>query len=158
SVEATQAARVDTNTYPAEVGRTAGAAITILTKSGTNQFHGSLYEFFRNDITDARNYFATASVLPNKPELRQNQFGGSIGGPIIKDHTFFFADLEEFRQVDGTGTVYTSTVPTAYEIDHPGDLSDVGGPVTTSIDPTALAYFKLFPKPNQAGTSFIPGS
>lgn len=158
SVEAIQTVRVDTNTYTAEVGRTAGAAITILTKSGTNQFHGSLYEFFRNDLTDARNYFARTSVLPHKPELRQNQFGGSIGGPIVKDHTFFFADLEEFRQVDGTGTVYNSTVPTAYEVDHPGDLSDVGGPVVSSIDPTALAYFKLFPKPNQAGTSFIPGS
>ena len=158
SVEAIQTVRVDTNTYTAEVGRTAGAAITILTKSGTNQFHGSLYEFFRNDITDARNYFARTSVLPHKPELRQNQFGGSLGGPIVKDRTFFFADLEEFRQVDGTGTVYNSTVPTAYEIDHPGDLSDVGGPVIPNIDPTALAYFKLFPKPNQPGSSFIPGS
>jgi hypothetical protein len=158
SVEAIQTVRVDTNTYTAEVGRTAGAAITILTKSGTNQFHGSIYEFFRNDVTDARNYFARASVLSNKPELRQNQFGGSLGGPIFKDRTFFFADLEEFRQVDGTGTVYNSTVPTTYEVDHPGDLSDVGGPVITNIDPTALAYFKLFPKPNQPGSSFIPGN
>jgi Carboxypeptidase regulatory-like domain/TonB dependent receptor len=158
SVEAIQTVRVDTNTYTAEVGRTAGAAISILTKSGTNQFHGSLYEFFRNDVTDARNYFARTSVLPHKPELRQNQFGGSIGGPIVKDRTFFFADIEEFRQVDATGTVYTSTVPTAYQIDHPGDLSDVGGPVISNIDPTALAYFKLYPKPNQAGTSFLPGT
>ncbi len=158
SVEAIQTVRVDTNTYTAEVGRTAGAAITILTKSGVDQFHGSLYEFFRNDITDARNYFARTSVLPRKPELRQNQFGGSIGGPIVKGRTFFFADLEEFRQVDATGTVYTSTVPTAYEVDHPGDLSDVGGPVITSIDATALAYFKLYPHPNQAGSSFTPGT
>lgn len=158
SVEAIQTVRVDTNTYTAEVGRTAGAAISILTKAGTDEFHGSLYEFFRNDITDARNYFARTSVLPNKSELRQNQFGGSVGGPIVKGHTFFFADLEEFRQVDGTGTVYTSTVPTAYEIDHPGDLSDVGGPVIAHIDPTALAYFKLYPHPNQAGTSFTRGT
>lgn len=158
SVEAIQTVRVDTNTYTAEVGRTAGAAITILTKSGTNKFHGSLYEFFRNDKTDARNYFARTNVLPRKPELRQNQFGGSVGGPIFKDRTFFFADLEEFRQVDATGTVYTSTVPTAYQIDHPGDLSDVGGPVVTGLDSTALAYFKLYPKPNQAGSSYIPGT
>jgi hypothetical protein len=158
SVEAIQTVRVDTNTYTAEVGRTAGAAITILTKSGTDRFHGSVYEFFRNDITDARNYFARTSVLPRKPELRQNQFGGSIGGPIRKGHTFFFADFEEFRQVDATGTVYTSTVPTLYEEQHPGNLSDVGGPVVTVIDPTALAYFKLYPAPNQAGSSFIPGS
>lgn len=158
SVEAIQTVKVDTNTYTAEVGRTAGAAITILTKSGTNQFHGSLYEFFRNDITDARSYFARTSVLPNKPELRQNQFGGSIGGPILRNKTFFFADLEEFRQVDATGTVYTSTVPTAYQIDHPGDLSDVGGPVLSNVDPTALAYFKLYPKPNQVGSNFISGT
>ena len=158
SVEAIQTVKVDTNTYTAEVGRTAGAAITILTKSGTNQFHGSLYEFFRNDVTEARNYFARTSVLPHKPELRQNQFGGSIGGPILRNKTFFFADLEEFRQVDATGTVYTSTVPTAYQIDHPGDLSDVGGPVLSSVDPTALAYFKLYPKPNQLGSNFISGT
>lgn len=158
SVEAIQQVRVDTNTYSAEIGRSAGAAVTILTKSGNNHFHGSVYEFFRNDITDARNFFARTTTLPDKPELRQNQFGGSIGGPIWHDRTFFFADLEEFRQVDATGTVYTSTVPTLYEEQHPGDMSDVGGPVTTVIDPTALAYFKLFPAPNQAGTSFIPGS
>lgn len=157
SVEAIQTVRVDTNTYSAEVGRTAGAAISILTKAGTDAFHGSLYEFFRNDITDTRNYFARSNVLPDKPELRQNQFGGSMGGPIRKDKTFFFTDLEEFRQVDATGTVYTSTVPTLYEQQHPGDLSDVGGPVTETIDPTALAYFKLYPAPNQAGSSFTSG-
>jgi hypothetical protein len=158
SVEAIQTVRVDTNTYTAEVGRTAGAAISILTKSGTSKFHGSAYEFLRNDITDARNYFARTNVLPRKPELRQNQSGGSVGGPIVKDKTFFFADMEAFRQVDATGTVYTSTVPTAYEVDHPGDLSDVGGPVIATVDPTALGYFRLYPKPNQAGTSFIPGT
>lgn len=157
SVEAIQTVRVDTNTYTAEVGRTAGAAISILTKAGTDQFHGSLYEFFRNDITDARNYFARTNVLAHKPELRQNQFGGSLGGPIHKGKTFFFADVEEFRQVDATGTVYTSTVPTLYEQQHPGDLSDVGGPIVTTIDPTALAYFKLYPAPNQAGSSFTSG-
>ena len=157
SVEAIQTVRVDTNTYTAEVGRTAGAAITILTKSGTDQFHGSAYEFFRNDLTDARNYFARTTVLPHKPELRQNQFGGSLGGPVRKGHTFFFVDFEEQRQVDATGTVYNSTVPTLNEEQHPGDLSDIGGPVTTTIDPTALAYFKLYPAPNQAGTSYSPG-
>ncbi|NUQ28752.1 MAG: TonB-dependent receptor [Acidobacteriaceae bacterium] len=157
SVEAIQTVRVDTNTYTAEVGRTAGAAVTILTKAGTDQFHGSIYEFFRNDITDARNYFARTMVLAHKPELRQNQFGGSIGGPIRRGKTFFFADLEEFRQVDATGTVYTSTVPTLYQQQHPGDLSDVGGPVVTNVDPTALAYFRLYPTPNQPGTAFTPG-
>jgi hypothetical protein len=157
SVEAIQSVRVDINTYTAEVGRTAGAAIAIITKSGSNQFHGSAYEFLRNDITDARNYFSRPDTLPRKPELRQNQFGGSIGGPIFKDRTFFFADLEEFRQVDGNSTVYISSVPTTYEIAHPGDLSDVGGPVLTNLDPTAKAYFSLYPAPNQPTNNFAPG-
>lgn len=158
SVEAIQSVRVDTNTYTAEVGRTAGAAIAIVTKSGSNKFHGSSYEFLRNDSTDARNFFSRQSTLPNKPELRQNQFGGSIGGPVVKDRTFFFADLEELRQVDGNNTVYISSVPTAYELEHPGDLSDVGGPVVTDLDPTALAYFKLYPAPNQPTSNFTPGA
>ena len=158
SVEAIQSVRVDINTYTAEVGRTAGAAIAITTKSGTDNFHGSVYEFLRNDITDARNFFSRASTLPNKPELRQNQFGGSIGGPILKDRTFFFADLEEFRQVNGNNTVYVTSVPTPYELANPGDLSDVGGPVITNLDPTALAYFKLYPSPNQPTNNFTPGA
>lgn len=91
-VEAIQEVRTDVNTYNAEVGHTTGASVNILTKSGSDQFHGSAFEFFRNDITDARNFFASPSTLPHKPELRQNQFGGSIGGPIKKDKTFFFGD------------------------------------------------------------------
>ncbi len=82
SVDAIEQVRTDINLYSAEVGRTAGAAVNVLTKSGTNDFHGTLYEFFRNDITDARNYFARTNLLSHKPELRQNQFGGSLGGPI----------------------------------------------------------------------------
>jgi hypothetical protein len=154
SVEAIEQVRTDVNTYTAEVGRTSGAAINIITKSGTNNFHGSLFEFFRNDITDARNFFATSSVLANKPELRQNQFGGSIGGPIVRDKTFFFADFEEFNRIDGSNSVYLTSVPTVYEHQHPGDLSDIGGTVTptASINPTTLGYFGLYPLPNQTGT------
>ena len=155
SVEAIQQVVVDTNLYTAEVGRTAGASVNVITKAGTNSLHGSLFEYFRNDVTDAKNFFATG----NKPELRQNQFGGSIDGPIIHDQTFFFADLEGFKQVDATGTVYLSTVPTLYEEQHPGDLSDIGGPVIPpgSIDPTSLGYFKLYPAPNQPGTISAAG-
>ncbi len=151
SVEAIAETRTTINLYPAEVGRTGGAAINVITKSGVNQFHGSLYEFFRNDLTDARNFFSNSSQ--HKPELRQNQFGGSLSGPIRRDKTFFFVDYEDLRKIDGTNSVYTSTVPTLYEEQNPGNLSDQGGPIVpaASLNPTTLAYFKLFPKPNQSG-------
>jgi hypothetical protein len=152
--DAIQSVRIDTSSYAAELSRTAGAVVNILTKSGTNDFHGSLYEFLRNNITDARNFFSRPNILPSPPKYIQNVFGGTFGGPIIRNKTFFFVDLLEFRQVNGIGTVYTSTVPTLYEEQHPGDLSDIGGPIipSSSIDPTALAYFKLYPAPNQPGT------
>ncbi len=152
SIEAIAETRTTINLYPAEVGRTGGAAINVITKSGVNQFHGSLYEFFRNDITDARNFFSLASG--RKPEIRQNQFGGSLSGPILRDRTFFFVDYENLRKIDGTNSVYTSTVPTLFEEQNPGNLSDQGGPIipTASLNPTTLAYFKLFPAPNLPGT------
>jgi len=108
SIDAVQEVNVSTNLYPAEVSRTEGGVADVITKSGTNTFHGSLFEYLRNDAFDARNYFATAGP---RPELRQNQFGGSIGGPIRKSKTFFFGDYEGFRQVWAQNT-YTSTVPT----------------------------------------------
>ncbi len=166
SVEAIAETRTEINLYTAEVGRTGGAAIDVITRSGSNQFHGSAYEFFRNDITDARNFFVP--TFARKPELRQNQFGGSISGPIVKDKTFFFADYENLRRVDGNNSVYISTVPTAYEEANPGVLADpaypstginpiTGAPIaavpTASLNPTTLAYFKLFPTPNLPGTS-----
>ena len=92
--------------------------------------------------------------MVSKPEWRQNQFGGSIGGPIVKDKTFFFGDVEDDRIVQGisTGDV---TVPTCYEEANPGDFTDVGGPYVppTALDPVGLAYFKMFPKPNLSCTS-----
>ncbi len=160
SVEAIAEVRTDINLYNAEVGRTGGAAINVITKSGANQFHGSAYEFFRNDITDARNFFATTGVLSHKPELRQNQFGGSLSGPIFKDRTFFFIDYEGFRRIDGNNSVFTTTVPTLAEQQTPGYLGDITNPFTglpvanvaaASIDPTALAYFKLFPLAQPGG-------
>jgi Carboxypeptidase regulatory-like domain/TonB dependent receptor len=150
--EAIQSVRIDTSSYLADVSRTAGAVVNIQTKSGSNDLHGSIYEFFRNGITDARPYFVRTSVISRSPVYDQNVFGGSVGGPLFRDKTFFFVDLQEFRQVNATGQVTTSTVPTLYEEQHPGDLSDIGGPVITSIDPTALSYFKLYPAPNQPGT------
>ena len=160
SVEAIAEVRTDINLYTAEVGRTGGAAINVITKSGDNKIHGSAYEFFRNDITDARNFFAPASLLPHKSEQRQNQYGGSLGGPIVRDRTFFFIDYEGLRLINGNNSVYISTVPTAAEQATPGYLGDIANPFTrtavanlpaASLDPTGLGYFKLFPLPNLPG-------
>ena len=95
SVDAMQEFRIQTSSYAAEFGRTPGAQISIVTKSGTNQFHGTAFDYLRNDIFDARNYF-NAPPLP-KPPLRQNDFGGTLGGPILKDKTFFFFSYEGLR-------------------------------------------------------------
>ncbi len=155
SVEAIAEVRTDINLYNAEVGRTGGAVINVITKSGANQVHGSAYEFFRNDITDSRNWFISRTL--RKPELRQNQFGGSFSGPIRRDSTFFFLDYEGFRRIDATNNVYYNTVPTLAEEQTPGYLGDITNPFTrapvanipaASIDPTSLAYFKLYPAPN----------
>jgi hypothetical protein len=95
SVDAMQEFRIQTSSYAAEYGRTPGAQISIVTKSGTNQFHGTVFDYLRNDVFDARNYF-DAPPLP-KPPLRQNDFGGTTGGPIFKDKTFFFLSYEGLR-------------------------------------------------------------
>jgi hypothetical protein len=96
--------RVETNAYSAEFGRNFGGQINAVSKSGTNEFHGSLYEFHRNDNLDARNFFDPA----RKPEFRRNQFGGSVGGPIREDRLFFFAGYESLRENLGR-TVRTVT-------------------------------------------------
>lgn len=158
SIDAIQEVRVLTNLYTAEISRTGGGVVDLITKSGTNHFHGTLYEFFRNDKLDARDYF---SRLGPKPELRQNQFGGSVGGPIVRDKAFFFFDYEGFRQVKGV--TQTSTVPTLFEEQNPGNFSDLGTNCVNLTktpgfvpDPIGLNYFKLYPAPNTPAA--IPGS
>ena len=149
SVEAIGEVRTDINLYTAEVGRTGGAAINVITNAGANQIHGSAYEFFRNDITDARNFFATPALLARKPEQRQNQFGGSVSGPIFKDRTFFFIDYEGLRLINGNNSVYITTVPTAAQEANPAAvIANIPG---ATLDPTGLGYFKLFPTPNRPG-------
>ncbi len=95
SVDDMQEFRIQTSSYEAEYGRTPGAQISIVTKAGTNKFRGTAFDYLRNDIFDARNYFDTPP-LP-KPPLRQNDFGGTFGGPVIKDKTFFFFSYEGLR-------------------------------------------------------------
>jgi hypothetical protein len=94
--DAVEEFRVITNTFDAEYGRNSGSVVNVITKSGTNQFHGDLYEYFRNTDLDARGYPDTS-----KPQLNQNQFGGTFGGPIKKDRTFFFISYEGRRIRDG---------------------------------------------------------
>jgi hypothetical protein len=109
---------VQTSDYSAEFGHSAGAVLNMTTKSGSNSLHGNVWEFLRNDYFDAKDYFVLSSQ--RKPEFRQNQFGGTLGGPVVIPHlydghgkTFFFADYQGTRIVQGK--TYTETVPTAAE-------------------------------------------
>jgi Carboxypeptidase regulatory-like domain/TonB-dependent Receptor Plug Domain len=120
TLDSIQEFRVLTDTYDAEYGRFAGGIINVVTKSGTNQFHGTFYEFLRNDDLDARNYFD--SIGP-KGSLKRNQFGGAGGGPVIKDRLFFFTDYQGTREVDGVTSPQVD-VPSALE--RTGNFSDVG--------------------------------
>jgi len=97
SLENVQEFRVDSNNYPAEQGTGTGGQINVVTKSGGNAFHGSVFEYFRNDALDAANFFDNLNSLIRKSSLRLNQFGGSIGGPIKKDKAFFFFSYEGYR-------------------------------------------------------------
>src|SRR5437899_3330266 len=100
-VDAIQEFSVLTSNYSAEYGKTSGGVVNAVTRSGTNSFHGSAYEFFRNSALDARNFFDGPTI----PPFKRNQFGGAIGGPIIQNHTFFFADYEGIRQSKGISTL-----------------------------------------------------
>ncbi|MBI3695735.1 MAG: carboxypeptidase regulatory-like domain-containing protein, partial [Acidobacteria bacterium] len=113
-VEAVQEIRVQQNAYSAEFGNSAAGVISMTTRSGANKVSGVLYEYFRNDQLDARNFFATS-----RPPLRWNVFGGAVGGPVIRNKTFYFAHVEFQRQ--RIGNVRTLTVPTAAQVS--GDFS-----------------------------------
>lgn len=140
-VDAIQEFSVITSNYSAQYGRTSGGVINAITKSGTNAFHGSAYEFFRNSALDARNYFDyDANGNPYKAPFNRNQFGASAGGPIFKDHTFIFADYEGIQQSKGIAT--TAVVPTADA--RLGNLTT--GQVT--VDPSAAQYLPFWHLPN----------
>src|SRR6202789_4396394 len=111
-LDAIQEFKVQTADLSAELGRAAGAVMNATVKSGTNSIHGAAWEFFRNDKLDAADWFENNGGI-KKGEVRQNQFGASIGGPIIKDKLFYFGDYEGFRRVQGT--VLTGSVPTLSE-------------------------------------------
>jgi hypothetical protein len=163
-VDAMQEFRVIANNYSAEYGHSTGGIVTMSTRAGTNEYHGSLFESLRNDVFDARNFFAQS-----KPPIRLNQFGGAAGGPIVKDKTHFFVTWEQTRQL--TSTTAVATVPTL--ANRAGDFSAlktiIYDPATTigrdrqpfagnvipanRFDPVARAALNYYPLPNQPGTA-----
>jgi hypothetical protein len=159
--DAVEEFRVITNTFDAEYGRNSGSVVNVITKSGGNTFHGNIYEYFRNTILDARGYPDTTT-----PQLNQNQFGGTFGGPIKKDRTFFFFSYEGRRIRDGVPGQLLN-VPTNAE--YGGDFSaqgPFGGNITTPfvgqvLDgrpgcDTALGYTVASLGANPAWSSVFP--
>ncbi|MGB7434077.1 MAG: TonB-dependent receptor [Candidatus Acidiferrum sp.] len=130
--------RLITNSFDAEYGKFSGAVMNAITKSGTNDFHGDVFEFLRNDAFDAKNYFVTSTS-----ELRQNQFGYAAGGPAWKDHIFWFSDYQGTRQVAGAETGLV-TVPTAAQRQGDFDPSllsgTIDGPYWASVLSQRLGY------------------
>jgi hypothetical protein len=134
-VETVKEFRVLTNAYSAEYGRAAGGVFLAITKSGTNDFSGSVFEFLRNDALDARNFFDQV-----KPEFRRNQFGFTLGGPIVKNKTFFFGSYEGLREFKGITSV--SVVP--------DDNARLGilPTGTVTVDARSVPLINLFPRAN----------
>jgi hypothetical protein len=165
--DAIQEFKMQTSDRDASTGRTGGAAVNLVTKSGGNEFHGSAFEFFRNSNLDARNYFDP----PQIPAFHQNQFGGSLGGPIVKNKTFFFVDVQKSYTIQGQS--FLATAPTAQE--RAGDFSGyrnlIYNPYTTVtsngvttrqpfadnkipaslISPIGQSIVNLYPLPNLPG-------
>ncbi|MGH6630204.1 MAG: carboxypeptidase regulatory-like domain-containing protein, partial [Burkholderiales bacterium] len=158
SVDAIQEFKVHTSNYSAEFGGQGGAQVNISTKSGTNSFHGSVYEFLRNDVFDARNFFDTQG---EKPPFRLNQFGASLGGPIVKDKTFFFANYEGQRIFKGV-TIGAAVPTQAMRDGNFSGIAPIFDPVNgvpfvndqipmNRIAPYALALLEKIPLPTTAG-------
>lgn len=141
-VEAIAEMRVASN-FEAEYGRSAGAVINVVTKSGTNTFHGSGFEFLRNTVLNARNYFNTTPD-PQQP-FHDNQFGGSLGGPIVKDKTFFFGDYEGVRETGSQSS--QACVPTAADITNNTPAGGIN-PVIQKL----ISAGKAWPAPTGAGS------
>lgn len=165
SVDALDEFKLQTSTYSAEFGRSMGGVVNLQIKSGSNAFHGSAFEFLRNDRFDANNWFNNRAVpRREKPEFSQHQFGGTVGGPIFKDKTFFFADYQGMRITQGQ--TYLSTVPSA--LMRQGNFSEINRPIYDPLtgqpfpgniipqnrwDPASANVLRdIIPAPNTAGT------
>ena len=148
SVDSIQEFKVQTNITSAQFGSRAGANVNVATKGGTNEFHGVVFEFIRNDNLDATDFFAT-----RKPEFKQNQFGANVGGPILKNRTFFFASYEALRFRRNQNIF--SIIPTASQIGgdlsltHTGDVAPtIFDPLSTTGDPNNADSFMREPFPD----------
>jgi hypothetical protein len=137
--------RVETNAYSAEYGRNYGGQINVITKSGSNDLHGSAFEYHRNDALDARNYFDG----DEKPDFRRNQFGFTLGGPVKKDRTFFFVGYEGLRESLGRNiqTVVPNQAARLGILPAPGQP---GGTIQVPVDPGVRPYLDEYPLPNGA--------
>ena len=122
--------RIITNNFDAEYGNYSGGQVNVVTKSGTNQYHGTVFDFLRNTDLDARNYYA-----PTRGVFIQNQFGGTVGGPIRKNKIFWFADYQGTRQILGQ----TQSYPVPSDADRTGDLTDQAGSLTGTVVGTGWA-------------------
>ncbi len=149
SIDSLDEFKVQSHSDLAEFGGVTGGIVNIATKSGTNSFHGSAFEFLRNNALDARGFFSAT-----KAELRQNQFGGTVGGPVLKNKTFFFFSYEGFRQISGASQL--ALIPTAAQIN--GNFSGIKqvlyDPYSTAVNPQNSNTFLRNPFPNNQ----IPGS
>jgi hypothetical protein len=175
NIDAIQEFKIETNSPAAEFGRFNGGVVNLTTKSGSNAFHGTLFEFFRNEALNARNFFAPTGPAP---KFRRNQFGGVLGGPVRRNSAFFFGDYQGQRQTIGRTVI--STVPTLLQrqgvFTEPiaGRVPVIYDPATTAplagggftrtpfpgntirpdrIDPVARALLERYPRPTSAGTA-----
>jgi hypothetical protein len=159
SIDTTSEFAINNQTFSAEFGRSDGSIVTVATRSGTDHFHGEAFDYFRNEALDARNYFNrgfnTATGLPlvantgDKAPLKRNNFGGSVGGPVWKGHTFFFFSYEGLRQHQGilqNSPVFSQAQQNAFA-------------ANAAADPIAAAFAALIPLPNSGAdyVSFTPG-
>jgi hypothetical protein len=149
SLENVQEFKVESSNFPAEFGTGTGGQVSVVTKSGTDEFHGSLFEYVRNDAFDARNFFDNIQTGIPKSTLRLNQFGGSIGGPIIKKKLFFFASYEGYRLRSGLNFVEAAPSLTLAQ---PGAV--IPG-TSTPVNPAIQPFIAAFRSPNAVT---IPGS
>ena len=159
SISTTSEFKINNSTFSAEYGRSDGSIVTVATRSGTDKFHGEAFDYFRNEALDARNYFnrnfSPATGLPlvantgDKAPLKRDNFGGSVGGPVWKDHTFFYGSYEGLRQHQGI--LQNSTV-----ISQANQLAIAAN---KSAQPVAAALAALIPIPNSGNNyvSFTPG-
>src|SRR5271163_3499941 len=159
SINTTSEFKINNSTFSAEYGRSSGSIVNVSTRSGTNQFHGEVFDYFRNEALDARNYFNRnfnpSTGLPlvglpgEKAPLKRNNFGGSVGGPIWREHTFFFGSYEGLRQRQGI--LQNSTVLTAAQ------QAQIAA--NAALYPSAAAQAKLIPLPNSGNNyvAFTPG-